>query len=82
MGTLIPRSIRDEIGWSPSKYSLSVFHARSGWTFPRCSSALLALIILQMWGATAVFAEWEFVDGNEQAKVYVDPKTVTGTVSG
>ncbi len=40
------------------------------------SSTLLALIILQVWGATSAFAEWEFVDGNDQAKVYVDPETV------
>ena len=41
------------------------------------SSALLVLIIFHTWNATAVLAEWEFVDGNEQAKVYVDPETVT-----
>jgi hypothetical protein len=41
------------------------------------SGTLLALIILQIWGPTSVFAEWEFVDGNEQADVYVDPETVT-----
>ena len=35
------------------------------------------LIILHVWNATAVFAEWEFVDGNEQAKVYVDSETIT-----
>ncbi len=46
-------------------------------SFHGFSRTLLALIILQVWGATAVFAEWEFVDGNDQAKVYVDPKTVT-----
>ena len=40
-------------------------------------STLLVLIILQMWCATSVFAEWEFVDGNEQAEVYVDSETVT-----
>jgi len=45
--------------------------------FRRCSSALLVLIILHTWSATAVLAEWKFVDGNEQAKVYVDPETVT-----
>lgn len=42
--------------------------------FPR---SLLALIILQVWSATFVFAEWELVDGNERAKVYVDPETLT-----
>jgi len=46
------------------------------------SSALLVLIIFHTWNATAVLAEWEFVDGNEQAKVYVDPETVSETVSG
>ena len=50
--------------------------------FRRCSSALLVLIILHTWSATAVLAEWKFVDGNEQAKVYVDPETVSETVSG
>lgn len=30
-----------------------------------------------MWNATAVLAEWKFVDGNEQAKVYVDSETIT-----
>lgn len=38
---------------------------------------LLALIILQVWSATPAFAEWEFVGGNERAKVYVDPETLT-----
>lgn len=41
------------------------------------SGTLLVLIILQVWSVTSVFAEWEFVDGNEQAKVYVDPENVT-----
>ncbi len=38
------------------------------------------LIILHVWNATAVFAEWEFVDGNEQAKVYVDLRPLPETV--
>ena len=32
--------------------------------------------ILPCWSGTSVFAEWLLVDGNEQAKVYVDPETV------
>ncbi|NGZ10119.1 MAG: hypothetical protein CV088_12155 [Nitrospira sp. LK70] len=50
---------------------------RAGDFFRVFSSALLALIVLQVWHATSVFPGWEFVDGNERAKVYVDPKTVT-----
>ena len=46
-------------------------------SFRGFSSVLLMLIILHVWNATAVFAEWEFVDGNEQAKVYVDSETIT-----
>ena len=56
----------------PVRYSMPAF----GNSFHGLSRTLLVLMVLQLWSATA-FAEWEFVDGNAQATVYVDPQTVT-----
>lgn len=64
------------VGSSP-KYSWFGVPMLAGDSFHMISRTLLMLIILQVWGATAVFAGLEFVDGNERAKVYVDPETVT-----
>ncbi|MBS0184261.1 MAG: hypothetical protein JSS39_17880 [Nitrospira sp.] len=40
------------------------------------STILLALVLLQCWGAVPVFAEWLLVDGNERARVYLDTETI------
>ena len=48
----------------------------AGGSFHGFSRTLLALIVLQVAHATSAFSGWEFVDGNERAKVYVDPETV------
>lgn len=37
---------------------------------------LCAAVILQMWTAPPAFSGWVLVDGNDKAKVYVDPETI------
>ena len=41
------------------------------------STILIAFILLKLWSATPVFAEWLLIDGNDKAKVYVDPETIS-----
>jgi hypothetical protein len=43
---------------------------------PRPYAVLLLLVALQLLGEVPALAEWLLVDGNEQAKVYVDSETM------
>ncbi len=38
---------------------------------------LLLLVMVQLWGAASVCAEWRLVDGHNRAKVYVDTETIS-----
>ena len=37
---------------------------------------LCAMIMVQVWTVPPVFSEWVLIDGNEKARVYVDPETI------
>jgi hypothetical protein len=41
------------------------------------AAALFSFIILQLLALSSVDAEWQLVDGNDKAKVYVDSETIT-----
>ena len=43
----------------------------------RSSRIVLAFTLLQLWSAAPLRAEWLLVDRNDQAKVYVDPETIS-----
>lgn len=38
---------------------------------------LLAFTLLQLWNPAPLFAEWLLVDRNDQAKLYVDPESIS-----
>jgi len=46
-------------------------------SFSVCLPILLTLILLQVVSTSSACAEWVLVDGNNKAKVYVDPETIS-----
>jgi len=43
----------------------------------RSSTILIAFTLLQLWSAAPLCAEWVLVDRNDQAKLYVDPGSIS-----
>jgi hypothetical protein len=41
------------------------------------STILIAFTLLQLWSAAPLCAEWVLVDRNDQAKLYVDPRSIS-----
>lgn len=41
------------------------------------STILIAFTLLQLWSAAPLCAEWVLVDRNDQAKLYVDPGSIS-----
>ena len=41
------------------------------------STILIAITLLQLWSAAPLCAEWVLIDRNDQAKLYVDPGSIS-----